>query len=80
MGTLDTVSRAAFAARVASLAPALDVLGLPACLLDRDLRYHYVNPAYAAHSGHAAGSFPGRTPLPASIASRSSSVSSRTGW
>ncbi|HEX4629162.1 MAG TPA: PAS domain-containing protein, partial [Gemmatimonadales bacterium] len=62
MGTLDTVSRAGFAARVASLAPALDVLGLPACLLDRDLRYHYVNAAYATHSGTPAHAFPGRTP------------------
>ena len=62
MGTLDTVSRAAFAARVASLAPALDVLGLPACLLDRDLRYEYVNAAYVAHSGLPAHAFAGRTP------------------
>ena len=51
MGTLDTATRAAFAARVASLAPALDVLGLPACVLDRELRYHYVNATYATHAG-----------------------------
>jgi diguanylate cyclase (GGDEF)-like protein/PAS domain S-box-containing protein len=62
VGTLDTVSRAGFAARVASLAPALDVLGLPACLLDRDLRYHYVNAAYAAHSGRPAAEYRTRTP------------------
>ncbi|HUQ29463.1 MAG TPA: PAS domain-containing protein [Usitatibacter sp.] len=62
MATIDTVARAAFAARVASLAPALDVLGLPAVMLDRDMRYHYVNAAYVAHSGRAAAEFPGRTP------------------
>jgi diguanylate cyclase (GGDEF)-like protein/PAS domain S-box-containing protein len=60
--TLDTVARTAFAGRVASLAPALDVLGLPACLLDRDLRYHYVNAAYVTHSGRAAAEYAGRTP------------------
>jgi diguanylate cyclase (GGDEF)-like protein/PAS domain S-box-containing protein len=62
VGTLDTATRAAFAVRVGSLAPALDVLGLPACLLDRDLRYHYVNTAYCAHAGRAAHEFPGFTP------------------
>ncbi len=62
MGTIDTVTRAGFAARVKSLTPALDVLGLPACMLDRDMRYHYVNAAYAAHSGRAAAEFPGKTP------------------
>ena len=62
MGIPDTVTRAGFAARVASLAPAMDVLVLPACVLDRELRYHYVNTAYCAHSGRAASAFAGRTP------------------
>ena len=62
MGSPDTVTRDAFASRVASLAPALDVLGLPACLLDRHMRYHYVNAAYAAHSGRAATEYTGKTP------------------
>src|SRR6185295_5869584 len=48
VGPLDTATRAVFAARVASLAPAMDVLVLPACVLDRELRYHYVNAAYCA--------------------------------
>ena len=34
-------------ARIAALRPGLDVLALPACILDRDLRYRYVNAAYA---------------------------------
>jgi diguanylate cyclase (GGDEF)-like protein/PAS domain S-box-containing protein len=62
VGNLNTPHRPGFAARAAALAPAMDVLGLPACLLDRDLRYHYVNGAYALHSGRAAVDFPGRTP------------------
>src|SRR4051812_17839480 len=49
-------------ARVASLAPGLDVLVLPACVLDRDLRYRYVNAAYEAHAGRPAAQMLGRTP------------------
>jgi len=62
VGNLQSLPRAGFAARVAALAPALDVLGLPACLLDRELRYHHVNAAYAAHSGRAVEEYHGRTP------------------
>ncbi|HEX7558321.1 MAG TPA: PAS domain-containing protein, partial [Usitatibacter sp.] len=45
-----------------SLAPGLDVLGLPACVLDEALRYRYVNATYAANSGLPREAFPGRTP------------------
>jgi PAS domain S-box-containing protein len=62
VGIPDTAIRAAFATRVAALAPAMDVLVLPACVLDRDLRYHYVNAAYCVHSGRAAHEFQSRTP------------------
>jgi len=62
VGIPDTAIRATFATRVAALAPAMDVLVLPACVLDRDLRYHYVNAAYCVHSGRAAHEFQSRTP------------------
>jgi diguanylate cyclase (GGDEF)-like protein/PAS domain S-box-containing protein len=65
MGLVDTrdiLGRAGLAARVAALAPALDVIGLPATILDREMRYHYVNAAYLAHAGRGAEEFPGRTP------------------
>src|SRR5688572_19702092 len=48
--------------RLALLRPGLDQLGLPACILDRDLRYRYVNPGYALHSGRPVAEFLGRTP------------------
>src|SRR6188474_1129878 len=48
--------------RLALLRPGLDHLGLPACILDRDLRYRYINPGYAAHTGRAVAEFIGRTP------------------
>jgi PAS domain-containing protein len=62
VNSTDNIVRAGLAARVAALAPGLDVLGLPACVLDPELRYHYVNEAYLAHSGRKAEEFPGRTP------------------
>ena len=48
--------------RLALLRPGLDQLGLPACVLDRGLRYRYVNSAYEAHTGHRPDEFLGRTP------------------
>src|SRR5258706_5470635 len=48
--------------RLALLRPGLDQLGLPACVLDRGLRYRYLNAGYEAHVGRAAGDFIGRTP------------------
>src|SRR5437016_5897583 len=49
-------------ARVRELAPGLDVLVLPACVLDRELRYCYLNAAYEAQSGRTAAQALGRTP------------------
>jgi diguanylate cyclase (GGDEF)-like protein/PAS domain S-box-containing protein len=56
------VDRAGLESRVVALKSGLDVLGLPACVLDRDLRYQYVNAAYAAHAGRVPAEFYGRTP------------------
>ncbi|HEY4998881.1 MAG TPA: PAS domain-containing protein, partial [Usitatibacter sp.] len=62
MNGRKNIDRAGLAERLRALAPGLDVLGLPACVLDEDLRYRYVNDAYVAHSGIAREAFPGRTP------------------
>ncbi len=48
--------------RLAALKPGLDVLGLPACVMDTDQRYRYVNGAYLTHSGRQLSEFLGRTP------------------
>ncbi len=48
--------------RVAALRPGLDLLGLPACVLDARQRYHYVNAACCAHFGKREAEFLGRTP------------------
>jgi diguanylate cyclase (GGDEF)-like protein/PAS domain S-box-containing protein len=50
-----------FGLRLAALAPGLDVLGLPACILDRELRYRYANAAYLAQTGWRAQDFIGRS-------------------
>ncbi len=52
----------AVAERLAALTPGLALLGLPACVLDRSLRYLYANPAYLAQLGRAAADLVGRTP------------------
>ncbi len=49
-------------ARILTLKPGLDLLGLPACVLDRNLRYLYLNGAYAAHTGRDPAEFYGHTP------------------
>jgi diguanylate cyclase (GGDEF)-like protein/PAS domain S-box-containing protein len=56
------IDRAGIDERVLALAPGLDLLGLPACVLDGTLRYRYVNSAYVAMSGHDRDAFPGHTP------------------
>src|SRR5436190_1336799 len=48
--------------RIAVLSPGLDQLGLPAAILDRGLRYRYVNAGYELHAGRRAAEFLGRTP------------------
>ena len=49
-------------ARLAALTPGLDTLALPACVLDRELRYRFINAGYEAHSGRRAAEFLGRKP------------------
>ncbi|HUP97158.1 MAG TPA: PAS domain-containing protein [Usitatibacter sp.] len=56
------LERPALEARLAALKPGLDLLAMPACVLDTRLRYHYINPAYTVHSGRAAAEFIGHTP------------------
>ena len=58
----DAAARAPLDARIAALKPGLEILGLPACVLDRELRYRFLNAAYEAHAGRLAGEFLGRTP------------------
>src|SRR5690349_12797544 len=48
-------------ARLAALKPGLDVLGLPACVLDMERRYRYVNPAYCVHGGLEPAAYLGKT-------------------
>jgi diguanylate cyclase (GGDEF)-like protein/PAS domain S-box-containing protein len=54
MSPSEAAASPGFAAHLAALAPGLDVLGLPVYVLDRDLRYVYVNAPYERHCGMAA--------------------------
>jgi diguanylate cyclase (GGDEF)-like protein/PAS domain S-box-containing protein len=58
----DTLERPGLEARLAALRPGLDVLSFPACALDTQLRYRYVNAAYAAMGGNEPMKMIGRTP------------------
>ncbi|HET7548243.1 MAG TPA: PAS domain-containing protein, partial [Usitatibacter sp.] len=51
----------AVAARLAALAPGLDLLGLPACVFDRSLRYVHANPAFVDQTGSSLSHLLGRT-------------------
>jgi diguanylate cyclase (GGDEF)-like protein/PAS domain S-box-containing protein len=51
----------AVAARLATLAPGLDLLGLPACVFDRSLRYVHANPAFVDQTGSSLSHLLGRT-------------------
>jgi PAS domain-containing protein len=62
MSDQGTLERTGLEARLAALRPGLDVLSLPACILDADLRYVYLNQAYSTHAGRPATDFIGRTP------------------
>ncbi|HXF80023.1 MAG TPA: PAS domain-containing protein, partial [Usitatibacter sp.] len=62
MGEMDTAGRAGLDSRVLSLAPGLDVLSLPACILDPEMRYVYVNAGYQAMSGRTRAQCLGHTP------------------
>ncbi len=48
--------------RLEALAPGLDLVAMPVCILDRDLHYRYLNAAYCKHVGRPASGFLGRTP------------------
>ncbi len=48
--------------RFEALRPGLDLLGLPACVLDPGLRYRYLNPPYERLSGKPAAQLLGRAP------------------
>ncbi|HXZ50218.1 MAG TPA: PAS domain-containing protein [Usitatibacter sp.] len=58
----DTGLSGPAAGRLAALAPGLDLLGLPACVLDGELRYRYANDAYLQEYGKAREDVLGRTP------------------
>src|SRR5258708_37728513 len=62
MNEQHVAAASALEARILTLKPGLDLLGLPACVLDRDLRYLYLNGAYATHTGRDPAEFYGRTP------------------
>ncbi len=62
MGEMDSATGAGLDARVRALTPGLDVLSLPACVLDADMRYRYVNDAYQEMSGKTRAECLGRTP------------------
>jgi PAS domain-containing protein len=62
MDPQSTLERPALEERIALLRPGLDLLGLPACVLDARLRYCFVNVAYCEHTGRKEADFPGRTP------------------
>ena len=56
------IDPSALEARLASLMPGLDMLALPATILDTELRYRYLNAAYVEHIGRPASDFLGHTP------------------
>ncbi|MGZ5080822.1 MAG: sensor domain-containing protein [Usitatibacter sp.] len=62
MNQESKLARPALEARIAALKPGLELLGLPACVLDAQLRYLYVNATYAENSGRDMAEFIGRTP------------------
>src|SRR5258708_16797043 len=57
-----TADRPGLESRIAALKPGLDVLGLPACVMDTQMRYRYVNTAYEIQTGRPASDFLARTP------------------
>src|SRR5690349_9212742 len=55
------VRPAGLESRIAAMKPGLDLLDLPACIIDTERRYRYVNPAYCVHGGLQASEYLGRT-------------------
>src|SRR5688572_670014 len=62
MGDQRTLERTGLETRLAALRPGLDILSLPACILDHELRYAHLNAAYEAHAGRPASDFLHRQP------------------
>ncbi len=62
MNQREMIDRAGLEARILALKPALDLLVLPACVLDPEMRYRYLNAAYEAQAGRPETEFFGRTP------------------
>src|SRR5690348_3325411 len=61
MGKIGTPLPPGFERHVAALQPGLDMLAMPACLLDLEARYRYVNQAYTDYFGKPATVFLGFT-------------------
>jgi diguanylate cyclase (GGDEF)-like protein/PAS domain S-box-containing protein len=61
MSPSEAAATPGFAARLAALAPGLEVLGMPAYVLDRELRYRFANAAYERYTGMAASQLLGRS-------------------
>ena len=59
MGDQQTLEMTGLEARLAVLRPGLDLLGLPACVIDARKRYQYANAAYATMSSREPTDFPG---------------------
>ena len=60
MHPAPVMERPSLETRLAALRPGLDLLGLPACVIDGQRRYRYVNRAYAAHTGRDFEAFVGQ--------------------
>jgi diguanylate cyclase (GGDEF)-like protein/PAS domain S-box-containing protein len=63
MSTREPAEASGFAARLAALAPGLEILGMPLYVVDPALNYRYVNSAYERHVGRGAGELIGRNLL-----------------
>ncbi|HEX4944526.1 MAG TPA: PAS domain-containing protein [Usitatibacteraceae bacterium] len=61
MPSLSIIPPDALATVLAELRPGLDLLGLPCCVVDTELRYRYVNPGYPPYFGRTAGEMLGFT-------------------
>jgi diguanylate cyclase (GGDEF)-like protein/PAS domain S-box-containing protein len=61
MAPPSTSGTDALETRLAELRPGLDLLELPACVIDQELRYRYANTEYADYFGRVPGEMVGRT-------------------
>ena len=60
--TAGTADHYSLESRIVALKPGLDVLGLPSCVVDAQMRYCYANKAYEIQTGRPAADFLGHTP------------------